>query len=960
MYELARYDEQQGKKQEALRGYAEVAVLPMFDIMLDTMWKQDQSQHDPPKQTAETLWKGLHGGKLDGFDAYLDKVYAEAMPKGKGKKVEPRSKQTDNRVVLCELFTGADCGPCVAADVAFSELVKNYAAQRSGLAGISRAHSPPGCLANSDTEQRFQFYFPERGGTPTFVISGKPVQVGGYLHQAEEVYSTLHGQVDLMLLRKTTVRIDLKAQPKDGAVAVTAEANGSFAATDPVRLRLVLAESASVCGDPTASASTTWWFARCREAPRASSSRTASSATRERSTSPRSSASSTITCGLTKRRTEPRSPSSPSICRTCASWPSCRMTRRKRSTRPPRSHSRPGRLPQRVKQGLGRKDERRGSRRQQGLAVRRPGARRRLRAVRIPPVGLATVFFAATALASAARAAETPSPAKDAPPKSLDPRLKIELFAEQPQIVTPTDLAVDYQGRVWAIECNTHFRPAGYKGHPTDRILVFTPKPEGGRAGTPQVFADGFTHAMSIAVPYKDGVYVATRREVFHLVDKDGDGKADKRRSILKLETKGDYPHNGLAGFAFDGLGNMYFGLGENLGADYRLVGTDGSRFRRRRRRQPVPLQAGRHRPHAVGDRLLESDSSCVRCVRQHVHGRQRPGRRPPCRLLHIIPGGDYGYRFRNGRRGIHPFTAWNGELPGTLPMMAGTGEAPSGIIAYESDGFPEEYRGNLLVSSWGDHRIDRFRPKAKGTSFSAKLEPLIVGGENFRPVGVALRPMAPFISRTGCSKTTTCTARGGFGGSPPRSRARSRSRIWRRSKRCPSELCVTSSARLEWISAGTRLDCSFKVDQMRLKVCRFLRTADRARRRGRPTGGANSVAKCVAPPRSSLKNPEILWLWPFEPFNDSVGDDSLLQRLKHPWDVNPSCVLASVNRRDPLLPNARLRHFWGGSSPAAIGLSLPQSSRPSRMLPAWGRQSWRNGFNLSGRRSSRFDSRCS
>ncbi len=74
------------------------------------------------------------------------------------------------------------------------------------------------------------------------MISGKPVQVGGYLHQADEVYSALHGQVDLMLLRKTTVHIDLKAQPKDGAVAVTAEANGSFAATDPVRLRLVLAE----------------------------------------------------------------------------------------------------------------------------------------------------------------------------------------------------------------------------------------------------------------------------------------------------------------------------------------------------------------------------------------------------------------------------------------------------------------------------------------------------------------------------------------------------------------------------------------------------------------------------------------------------------------------------------------------------------------------------------------------
>ena len=229
----------------------------------------------------------------------------------------------------------------------------------------------------------------------------------------------------------------------------------------------------------------------------------------------------------------------------------------------------------------------------------------------------------------------------------------------------------------------------------------------------------------------------------FHLVDSDGDGKADERRSILRLETKGDYPHNGLAGFATDGLGYMYIGLGENLGADYRLVGTDGraisgggeggSLFRFRPDGTDLTLWAtGFWNPHA----------SCVDAFGRMFTVDNDPDDRPPCRLLHIIPGGDYGYRFRNGRRGIHPFTAWDGELPGTLPMVCGTGEAPSGIIAYESDAFPEEYRGS---SAW--HRRGAIIgstasvPKPKGTSLTAKLEPIIVGGENFRPVGVALAP---------------------------------------------------------------------------------------------------------------------------------------------------------------------------------------------------------------------------
>ena len=29
------------------------------------------------------------------------------------------------------------------------------------------------------------------------------------------------------------------------------------------------------------------------------------------------------------------------------------------------------------------------------------------------------------------------------------------------------------------------------------------------------------------------------------------------------------------------------------------------------------------------------------------------PDSRPPCRLLHTVEGGDYGYRFRNGHKGV-------------------------------------------------------------------------------------------------------------------------------------------------------------------------------------------------------------------------------------------------------------------------------------------------------------------
>ncbi len=108
---------------------------------------------------------------------------------------------------------------------------------------------------------------------------------------------------------------------------------------------------------------------------------------------------------------------------------------------------------------------------------------------------------------------------------------------------------------------------------------------------------------------------------------------------------------------------------------------------------------------------------------------------------MHSVRGADFGYRFRNGRKGLHPFTAWNGEVPGTLPMLAGTGEAPSGLIAYESAGLPAEYVGDLLGGSWGDHRIDRSASSRRGPATSRSLSRSSSATRDFRPVGLVTAP---------------------------------------------------------------------------------------------------------------------------------------------------------------------------------------------------------------------------
>jgi putative membrane-bound dehydrogenase-like protein len=324
-------------------------------------------------------------------------------------------------------------------------------------------------------------------------------------------------------------------------------------------------------------------------------------------------------------------------------------------------------------------------------------------------------------------------------PVAVDERLVIELVAAEPQINTPTGMTVDAQGRVWAIESNTHFPPKNYKGKPTDRILIFEDFGPDGRAGKVTTFAEGFRYGMGIGFGKEGDLFFATRWEVYRW---HGKPELQQRRdTIVKLDTKGNYPHNGLSGFAFDREGNIYFGMGENLGAPFSLIGSDGTTI--------TDTEGGKiFRCRPDGTKLVQIATGFwnpFHCCTD-VNGRlfavdNDPDSRPPCRLLHVIEGGDYGYKFRNGRKGLHPFTAWNGELPGTLPMVCGTGEAPSGVLAYEHDAFPADYRGTLIATSWGDHILQRYKLEPKGASFTSKPETIVKGTDQFRPVGIGLAP---------------------------------------------------------------------------------------------------------------------------------------------------------------------------------------------------------------------------
>ncbi len=318
-------------------------------------------------------------------------------------------------------------------------------------------------------------------------------------------------------------------------------------------------------------------------------------------------------------------------------------------------------------------------------------------------------------------------------PEVLVDGVHLQLIAEQPRVVTPIGLAFDLEGRLLVVESHTHFPNQDYPGPKSDRILLLSDSNGDGALDATSVFHEGGRHTMCVAAHANAWIYVTTRSRLLRMRDSDQDGVADQQELLAELKTNGDYPHNGLSGLAFDSHGNVFFGLGENLGEPYQLHGKDG-----------VVLRGGGeggniYQIGADGAGLIRIATGfwnpfglCVDPQDRLFAVGNDPDSRPPCRLLHIVGGGDYGYQFRYGRSGLHPLQAWNGELPGTLPYVAGTGEAPSDI---------ELFRGALWTTSWGHNRIERFRLTPSGASWHGQLQTIVRGDEHFRPVAFALAP---------------------------------------------------------------------------------------------------------------------------------------------------------------------------------------------------------------------------
>lgn len=165
-------------------------------------------------------------GKLDKLESQAHEEYAKTALPFDPAKFAGR-KAASNRAVLVELFTGAQCPPCVAADLAFDGIEKSFKPSEVVLLQYHLHIPGPDPLTSPASEARQDYYKADVEGTPAILFNGKSAAPGGgsragarnKFEEYTRVLGTLLEQPASVKLQAVAVRkgdkLDIRARVTD-------------------------------------------------------------------------------------------------------------------------------------------------------------------------------------------------------------------------------------------------------------------------------------------------------------------------------------------------------------------------------------------------------------------------------------------------------------------------------------------------------------------------------------------------------------------------------------------------------------------------------------------------------------------------------------------------------------------------------------------------------------------------
>ncbi len=326
--------------------------------------------------------------------------------------------------------------------------------------------------------------------------------------------------------------------------------------------------------------------------------------------------------------------------------------------------------------------------------------------------------------------------------------VELTLWASEPELVNPTNMAIDERGRIWVTEAlnyRRHLKELDDVTDEGDRIVILEDTDRDGIADSRKVF----DQSMDLRAPLGIGVfgnkvYVSQSPDLWVYTKDEEDSIVSKEKLLTGW---GGYDHDhGLHAITFGHDGRLWFNSGDQ---GFDVTDKSGNQF-----------VSSREGPYYAGTALRMNEDGTDFTV--YAHNFRNPYElvmdsfgtiwqtdndddgNKWTRLNYVMEGGNFGYWGPGGARwredhGSH----FHHELPGVVPDIARTGAgSPTGLVIYEGELLPERYRGNLIHSEPGKRRVFSFLLRDEGAGYDMADEETVEADDpNWRPSDVAVAP---------------------------------------------------------------------------------------------------------------------------------------------------------------------------------------------------------------------------
>ncbi len=316
-------------------------------------------------------------------------------------------------------------------------------------------------------------------------------------------------------------------------------------------------------------------------------------------------------------------------------------------------------------------------------------------------------------------AAEHDDPAAQLASFRIAEGFEVNLFASEKDGVTnPIQIRFDPRGRLF-VACSEIYPQLVPGRKLEDRIVVLEDTDHDGRADRSSVFAEDLI--IPSGIEWGDGgLYAGSGTKLLHLVDGDGDGRAEKRRLLLRGFGTGD-SHQNINSFCWSPGGELMFSQGLHAFSDVetpwgieRLHEAGIWRWRPRRLRLDGFFGNGLAPHNPWG--FVFGDWGEPFVVAGNGHG-----------IFYLTP-----ILIRDHQR-VELGQIWQGH----------NGRKLCGADAVGTRHLPEEWQGTWLAGGFMNHSIFHLSLQEDGSGFRVTdLPPLLTSSHSsFRPVDVKIGP---------------------------------------------------------------------------------------------------------------------------------------------------------------------------------------------------------------------------